>query len=84
MTDQQKQAVANIRAAIKGKPAGAYAGVLAGDVVLVADLSTKPADALVMALRAGAAENKPEAEVHQITWQLSHLIGSVPADVQPV
>lgn len=74
MTDRQKLAVENLRAGSQGKPAGSYARLIAGDVVAAADLVAEP-DEIVRALAAGAAAAKPDDEVFQLTWQVSHLVG---------
>lgn len=73
-TDRQKLAVENLRAAYQGRPAGALAAVVAGDVVEAAALVAEP-DGIVAALRDGAAAAKPAETVYQIVWQVSHLVG---------
>lgn len=83
-------AVSRIRAAIQGKPAGAYAAVSAADVVEVAKLAGA-GDRTTQALAAGAQKvltefahlepGHPRFEVFQIADQLAHLLSiAAPGD----
>lgn len=74
MTDEQKQAVENIRQAIAGRPSRAYAEVSPADVIAAATAVKEP-DAVTEGLRAGALGAGPRAEtVHQLAGQLAHLV----------